>query len=587
MPAPPGLDVQRIIDNAPLSSVQRKAIALAMAVIFFDGFDALIMAITAPVIAEEWGTTTASLTPAIVAALLGGIVGGLLLAPLADRYGRRPVLITGVAIFATLTLCAVGAQNLEQMVTLRFLAGIGLGAVIPNSYAYGAEFAPKRIRATVVTVVAASTTAGGFIGGLLASAVMPHFGWRSVFLIGGALPLLLTLVLLRGLPETIQFLTLKGSHEKARALLCSIDARAVGSSAARLTMPVSCEEKPSITALFTRQSAPVTVPMSMVYFSAVLLMLFLMSWIPSVLTDAGFSTGQAVFASSIFNLGGMVGGLALGARIDHSNSPYRVLSLTFFVAAIAIVMTAFSLGSLVVLMISLFVVGALSTGTQMCVNAVAAEVYPAALRATGLGFLTAVGRVGSVVGPSIGGALLAAQLPAKSIFLLAVIPAIVAAAAMAVAGGCATSRRVHLTLPASQCSEAFGQPAAADAEPQEVGAAPERLSEMLVEPDYRFTLANERTFLAWQRTALGLLAAAVAVVQFMPELAAPGLRHALGALVGVLAMLTSGAGLHRWRQVDDAMRRDLPLPRPSTPLHLTLALMVIGVVAVALAVAAS
>jgi putative membrane protein len=116
--------------------------------------------------------------------------------------------------------------------------------------------------------------------------------------------------------------------------------------------------------------------------------------------------------------------------------------------------------------------------------------------------------------------------------------------------------------------------------------AAERQS-LTIEPDYRFTLANERTFLAWQRTALGLLAAAVAVVQFMPELAVPGLRHALGAVVGVLAMLTSGAGLHRWYQVDHAMRRDRPLPRPSTPVYLTVGLMAIGLVTVALAVAAS
>jgi putative membrane protein len=109
----------------------------------------------------------------------------------------------------------------------------------------------------------------------------------------------------------------------------------------------------------------------------------------------------------------------------------------------------------------------------------------------------------------------------------------------------------------------------------------------VIEPDYRFTLANERTFLAWQRTALGLLAAAVGVVQFMPELAIPGLRHALGGVIGVLAMLTSGAGLHRWSQVDHAIRRDAPLPRPSTPIYLTAALMAIGLVTVGLALAAT
>jgi putative membrane protein len=115
----------------------------------------------------------------------------------------------------------------------------------------------------------------------------------------------------------------------------------------------------------------------------------------------------------------------------------------------------------------------------------------------------------------------------------------------------------------------------------------EPAAQRVIEPDYRFTLANERTFLAWQRTALGLLAAAVGIVQFMPELAAPGFRHVLGAVVGVLAVLTAGAGLHRWAQVDYAMRRDRPLPRPATPVYLTVGLVVIGLAAVALAIAAS
>lgn len=442
MPTPPMLDTQRIIDNAPLSSVQRKAIAAIMAVSFFDGFDALIMAITAPAIAKEWGTTTASLTPAIVASLLGMIVGAVLLAPRADRYGRRPLLITGVVIFGTLTLCAVAAQSIEQLIPLRFLAGIGLGAVIPNSYAYGAEFAPKRIRATVVTIVGASSAAGGFLGGLLSSAVLPSFGWRSVFIIGGLFPLLLVPALLRWLPETIQFLTLNGGKDEARSMLRSVDARAVDSSDAPLSVQNNREgNKTSIKLLFARQLAPVTLLLCVVFFSAVLLILFLMSWIPSVLTDAGFSTGQAVVASAICNLGAMFGGVAIGARVDRTKNPYRVLSLAFLVAGIAIVVTALSLGSLVVLLISLFIVGACAIGTQMCVNAVATEVYPSWLRATGMGFLSGVGRVGSVVGPSIGGALLAAEMPAKTIFLLAVIPAIVASVGMVAVGVFAAGRR--------------------------------------------------------------------------------------------------------------------------------------------------
>ncbi|WP_342660134.1 4-hydroxybenzoate transporter PcaK [Rhodococcus ruber] len=435
MTTPPTFDIQRIIDNASLSSLQRKAIASVMAVSFFDGFDALIMAITAPAIAEEWGTTTASLTPAIVASLLGMIVGAVTLAPRADRYGRRPVLIAGVVIFGSMTLCVVATQDIGQIIPLRFLAGIGLGAVIPNSYAYGAEFAPKRIRATVVTIVGASSAAGGFLGGLLASAIMPTLGWRSVFVVGGLFPLLLVPALVRWLPETVQFLTIKGRHDEARSILRAVNAQAVAPSGVPLAVKNDGGgNKPSIKLLFARRHAPVTLVLCVVFFSAVLLILFLMSWIPSVLTDAGFSTQQAVLASAICNLGAMIGGVAIGTRVDRSANPYRLLSASFLIAALATVVTAVSLGSLAVLSISLFVVGACAIGTQMSVNAVATDVYPSWLRATGLGFLSGVGRVGSVVGPTIGGALLAAHVPAKTIFLLAVIPATVAAVGMIVVG---------------------------------------------------------------------------------------------------------------------------------------------------------
>lgn len=453
---PPTLDVQQTIDAAPLSVLQRKAIAMTMVIVFFDGVDALIMAITAPSIAKEWGITTASMTPAIIASLLGMILGGILLAPRADRYGRRPVLIAGVVIFAALTLVASAAQSLEQLAALRFFAGIGLGAVVSNGFAYGAEFAPQRMRATVVTMIGASAAAGAFICGLLASAIIPSMGWRFVFILGGALPLLLVPALLRWLPETVQFLTIKGRQQAALSLLRSIDVRTVDSSSGVLSIEsFSKGEKPSIKLLFAARFAPITLLFCVIYFAAVLLMYFLLSWIPSVLTDAGFSTGQAVFASSVCNLGAMIGGITLGTRIDRSKSPYRILSFAFLVAAIAIVVTAFSLGSLVVLMTSLLFVGAFSTGTQMGVNAVTTDIYPAWLRATGVGFLTSVGRFGSVVGPSIGGALLAAQLPAKTIFLLAVIPAIVAASGMAALGVVVTSRRRGQVLQeqAEACTE--------------------------------------------------------------------------------------------------------------------------------------
>ena len=437
----PELDVQRIIDDAPFSTLQRTSIAMVMLISMFIGFDALVMAITAPSIAADWGTSTAGLTPAIVASLVGMIIGSALLAPRADRYGRRPVLIWGVVLFGIMTLAVVAVNDLEQMFVLRFIAGIGLGAVLPSTFAYGAEFAPKRRRATVVTIVGATSAGGGFLGSLLATAIEPAFGWRSVFVLGGALPLVLVPAFLRWLPETIQFLTLAGKADRARTMLRSIDPRAVSSVDGGLFMSDHRDGgKPSVKLLFAKQLAPVTVLLSIVFFSAVLLILFLMSWIPSVLTDAGMSTGHAVAASAVCNLGAMFGGITIGMAADRSERPWRMLSVCFATAAVAIVVTALSLGSVVALMISVFVVGAFAIGTQICVNAVAAAFYPSWLRATGMGVLSGFDRVGSVAGPAIGGALLAAHVPAKSIFLLAVIPAIIASVAIG-SVGLYTSRR--------------------------------------------------------------------------------------------------------------------------------------------------
>ena len=436
------LNVQRVIDDAPLSALQRKAAGAIMLVSLFDGFDALLMAITSPSIAREWGVSTASLTPAIVASLLGMIVGGVLLAPRADRYGRRPVLIGGVALFGAMTLCVVVAKNLEQMIALRFLAGIGLGAVLPNTYAYAAEFAPTRKRATFITIAGASSAGGGFLGGLLASAIIPNSGWRSVFVIGGLLPILLVPALLRWLPETAQFLTLSGQMDRARKMLREIDPRAVSSSDVQLIMLDDRQgRKPSVKLLFSRQLTPVTLLLGVVFFNAILLILFLMSWIPSVLTEAGLPEGRAVAASAVCNLGAMLGGIGIGMTADRSGNPRRLLSICFTIAAVATVATALSINSTALLMGSVFVVGAFAIGTQMAVNSVVATIYPSWLRATAMGVLSGVGRVGSVIGPAIGGVLLAAHVPARTIFLLAVVPAIIASVALAAVGLFAAARR--------------------------------------------------------------------------------------------------------------------------------------------------
>ncbi|WP_283354272.1 MFS transporter [Rhodococcus sp. IEGM 1305] len=438
----PTVDAQKLIDDSPLSSVQRKSLAICLAFAVIDGFDALVIGFVIPAISQEWGRSAASLTPATVAGLIGTIVGSMLITPFADRFGRRPIILAGSAIFAVFTLLAAASTSVEMLAALRFLAGLGLGAVPATLIAYGSEMAPRRMRATIVTVVGSGLAAGGFVGGFAAGFLIPTFGWRSVFVAGGLLPILAMLVALKWLPESVQYLVTRGRHSEATAFVNRISGSTISDPETRFIVGAGTDahRNTSVRTLFADHRGGITIVLWILYAAQFMTTFFLFSWLPSVLTEAGVGRTTALIATSVCTLGGMLGGVALGRTIDRVASRFAVIGVSFAVGAAAVATTAMVTGfSNVLMFTALFIVGACTIGTGICINSITATLYPAHVRSTGVGWAYGFGRLGSVIGPSIGGVLLAMQFQARSIFLLILVP--IAICALAVAALSVLSRR--------------------------------------------------------------------------------------------------------------------------------------------------
>ncbi|MFF2847668.1 MFS transporter [Streptomyces sp. NPDC058001] len=431
MNPPRTVSVQDVVDRAPISSLQRKALVVSTLFALVDGFDSLIVGFLVPAIAKDWGVSTPSLTFVVVSGTVGTIAGAMLIAPIADRVGRRPVILAGATVFAVFTLLGSTASSVESLSVLRFFAGIGLGAVPSTLIAYVSEYTPLRLRATLVTVIGSGLAAGGFFGGFVAAFLIPRAGWQSVLIAGGVLPLLPVLLGLRWMPETPQLSVIRGRTEVAARRLAQIDS----SFSATDLPPRASDDKSTrgvpVTSLLTEGRAPMTVLVWVLYLAQFLTSFFIFSWLPSVLASAGVASTAALMATSICTLGGMVGGVTLGFWIDRFSSRFKVLATTYAIGACAVAAVAMALGtSTVAMFAALFVVGFGAIGSGVCVNAVTASLYPAEIRSTGLGWAQGFGRIGSVLGPALGGLLLGAHLGARAIFQLSTIPVAVCVAAI-------------------------------------------------------------------------------------------------------------------------------------------------------------
>lgn len=422
------LDVAQFIDEQPVGGFQIGLLLTCAAVLILDGFDTTAIGFVAPSLAKEWGLTKGALGPVFSAGLFGLMIGALVFGPLADRIGRRKIIIFSTLAFGIGTLVTAFVHDINTLLAIRFLTGLGLGGAMPNTVAMTSEFSPHRRRATMVMIMFCGFSVGAALGGLLAAALIPQFGWRSVFVVGGVAPLLLVPFLALKLPESVRFLALtERANERVAQLLGLINPKVVFAPGTQFVVHEPRLAGIPVRHLFTEKRTPVTLLLWVVFFMSLLDLYFLTNWLPTVLNDLGASVSQAAVIGSMLQVGGVVGTFALGSVIDRFS--FRALALVYFIAVFAVGAIGQFEHSVVFVTMAIFVAGFCMVGGQIAANALAATFYPTSVRATGVGWALGVGRVGSIVGPLVGGALLAAKWSTGSVFMAAATAALCAALA--------------------------------------------------------------------------------------------------------------------------------------------------------------
>lgn len=426
------LQVRRFLDQRPFGGLQRRVILLCLALAMLDGFDVQSIAFVAPVIAQQWGLAIHAFGPVFGAGLVGMSLGALAGGPLADRIGRRPLLIASAFWFGIFSLLTSLAGSALELALLRFATGLGLGATVPNLVALTSEYTPQRLRATIVSATFCGLPLGATLGGLLSAFLITRFGWQSVFYLGGIVPVVLGLVLIRWLPESLGFLVLKArSAEKIRQILAAIDASIDWGAVQSFTLgePVADGERPSVTRLFQAGQVGSTLLLWAAFFMSLLATYLLINWVPLLFQRVGLTAQAAILASVIMNVGGVVGGVAIGHMIDRMGAR-RVLIGALAVGALSTAAAGLLGSSPLLLALLVFCVGGCVIGGQMGLYSLAAATYPTALRATGVGWAVGVGRIGSIIGPVLGGALVMAGASVREILLVCACAPLIAAWAL-------------------------------------------------------------------------------------------------------------------------------------------------------------
>ncbi len=439
------INVTELIDLRPITELQIRVTLLCALTIFLDGIDVIVIGLVAPSLASAIGVSVTSFGPVFGIGQAGILVGVLTFGPLGDRFGRKRLVIGSMLLFATFTLLTIWTTSFDELLVVRFLTGLGLGGAAPNAVALTSEFAPKRLRAAFVSVQWAALPLGGVAVGLLSSVLITRWGWQSLFYIGSVVPLFLAAVQMLVLPESVSFLLARGPdsmRDKAnvRGIVRKLAPELPAAPDTRYV--VNTEKLPGapMKHLFTEGRAAMTLLLWVPFFTSFMILIFITSWIPTLLRANGLSVAQAGFAIALNSLGSFIGSASVGRLMDRFGA-YTVLVPTFVLASIAAGLLGFSLASLGSAAIAVITLSGLFAGaSQAGVIALAAVVYPVAIRSTGVGWAMAIGRLGAVVGPVLGGLFLGWQWSADQILLVIAVPELIGALCVALVGQLPASR---------------------------------------------------------------------------------------------------------------------------------------------------
>lgn len=424
------MDVGRILDEGEWSGYQKLLVVATALTIILDGLDNQLLAAAVPALMREWSLPRPAFASVLAAGMIGMMIGGAIGGYIGDRIGRRAALLGSVVSFGALTLLVSFASGVPMLMALRFLAGVGLGGAMPNAAALSSEYVPLRHRAFAVTLTIVCIPLGGTLAGVTGAQVLPRYGWRALFLVGGVIPLVLAALLVKVLPESPRFL----ARQRARWPELTALLRRLGHTVPDGADFVDARERvvvhASARSLFVPEFRRDTVALCASFFFCLLSVYVGTNWVPSLLTTAGFGVGVASYGLTAFNFGGVVGAILGAVVITRLGSRVTMLVMSAGSVAGAVLLASVSIGgqSAFAVLAMLAWTGGLINAVQTTMYALAAHVYPTSIRATGVGTAVAFGRIGGVVSPYAGAWALEAGGPAQLFALIAATMTVVFAA---------------------------------------------------------------------------------------------------------------------------------------------------------------
>jgi benzoate transport len=416
-------DVQQRVAQGPLTSFQLAAIAVCIGLNMLDGFDILAMSFSASGVKAAWGLQNSELGALLSAGLVGMALGSLFLAPCADRWGRRRIILLAGAIAGT---------GFTDLLVLRALTGIGIGATIASVAVLVSEYAPDRWRSAALAAYATGYPVGATIGGALTALAIPRYGWRSAFAIGGAMSVVLLLVAWRLLPESLDFLLTRrtpGALSRLNALLARMRLPALSAMPEHATGAGHESGAAPLRVLLTGR----TLLLWLTFFCTMAAFYFIVSWTPRLLNAAGLSAAQGLTGGVLLNLGGIAGcaGFAIAAtRADA----HRLLFGSLVASALLIAAFGIAVHRLDLALWTALLLGVLANAAMSGLYAVGPPLYPTAVRATGMGWAIGIGRLGAILAPLVSGALLDHGWAPAQLYFLFAVPFVIAAIAMLIIG---------------------------------------------------------------------------------------------------------------------------------------------------------
>ena len=423
------IDVHKLADGARFNSFHIGLLLWCGIIIICDGYDLAVAGIALPSIMKDMGVTAQNAGFMVSSALFGMMFGAIFLGTLADRIGRRWTIVICLALFSVFTAAAGLSSDPYVFSVMRFFAGLGIGGVMPNVVAQMTEYSPRKIRATMVTLMFSGYAVGGMLAAILGKGLIAQHGWQSVFLAAGV-PVLLIPFILKSMPESMPFLIRQNRLDELKAILVRMAPEYRAQTHDSFEIPVADRDSGApVGKLFQEGRAFSTIMFWIAFFMCLFMVYALSSWLAKLMAGAGYSLGSALTFVLVLNFGAVIGAVGGGWLADRFHIKYVLVGM-YALAAVSITLLGYPVPP-AVLFVLVGLAGASTIGTQIVTYAYAGQFYPSAVRSTGIGWASGVGRSGAILAPIVIGTLVGMALPLQHNFIAIAIPAVIATVAVA------------------------------------------------------------------------------------------------------------------------------------------------------------